>query len=182
VADIFTALTHDHQEVKTMLDQLEQGAGNRADLAERLVMEESRHEAAEEQYFWPAVRDKLADGDTLAEQAIKQENQGKQVLDQIRKISPDNIEFETLITTFIKDAREHIAFEEEQVWPSMRQTLSDEEALELGEKFELAKKLGPTRPHPNTPANPTVLKTAGTAAAMVDKATDALTGRGKNTE
>src|SRR3954462_9836814 len=104
-------------------------------------IEESRHEAAEEQYFWPAVRDKLAAGAELADQAIEQENEGKKVLDQIRKTKPVDPEFGSLIATFIKDAREHIAFEEEQVWPGMRQTLSPEEANELGETFELAEKL-----------------------------------------
>jgi hemerythrin-like domain-containing protein len=192
--DIFTVLTQDHDEVKAMLTELESGAmphpqvadtsaqQHRADLAERLVIEESRHEAAEEEYFWPTVRDKLADGDRLAKTAIEQENEGKQVLDQLRKLSPDNIEFESLVAKFIKAGREHITFEEQQVWPQLRAALSQDEALELGEKFELAKKLGPTRPHPHTPAKPAVLKTAGAAAAMVDKAADAITGRGKNTE
>ncbi|MFL6240253.1 MAG: hemerythrin domain-containing protein [Actinomycetes bacterium] len=192
--DIFSVLTQDHEEVKTMLTTLETGGGShpqiaaeghleqRGDLVEKLIMEESRHEAAEEQYFWPTVRDKLANGDQLATTAIEQENEGKKVLDQLRKTSPDNVEFESLVATFIQAGREHIAFEEQQVWPVLRSALTPDEATALGEQFELAKKLGPTRPHPHTPANATVLKTAGMAAAMVDKAADAITGRGKKNE
>src|SRR4051794_4996760 len=185
MADIWTLLTQDHQEVKGMLTTLESVLAShpqvaddahiqrRRELAETLVMEESRHEAAEEQYFWPAVRDKLANGDALASKAIEQETEGKQVLDQLRKASPNSPEFDEIVTKFIAAGREHIAFEEEQVWPSMQATLSADEATELGEKFELAKKMGPTRPHPHTPGNPAVLKTAGMAAAVADKAADA---------
>lgn len=194
MADIWAVLTQDHQEVKDMLAEMESllashpqvaddaHVQHRAGLAEKLVMEESRHEAAEEQYFWPAVRDKLANGDELAAKAIEQESEGKKVLDRLRKAAPDKHEFDALVTQFIAAGREHIAFEEDQVWPAMRATLSAEEATELGEKFELAKKMGPTRPHPHTPANPAVLKTAGVAAALVDKAADVLTGRGKRSK
>jgi hypothetical protein len=47
----------------------------------------------------------------------------------------------------------------------------------LGEKLERAKKIAPTRPHPDTPPNPTVLKTIGMVAATVDHVRDAFTGR-----
>jgi hypothetical protein len=43
-----------------------------------------------------------------------------------------------------------------------------------------AKKSAPTRPHPHTPASPGVLKTVGAAAAVTDKARDAMTGRGRS--
>ena len=39
-----------------------------------LIIAESQHEAIEEQFFWPAVRDALDDGDELAEQALEQEH------------------------------------------------------------------------------------------------------------
>jgi hemerythrin-like domain-containing protein len=192
MTDIFSALAHDHHEVKGILDRLEAGGAShpqagsetfledRRQLAEQLVIDESQHEAAEEQYFWPVVRDKLANGDTLAEQAIAQETEGKQVLDKLRKLEPGDGEFDTLVREFVTAGREHIAFEEQQVWPELRATLTDEESTALAEKYELAMKMGPTRPHPHTPPKPAVLKTAGVAAAVVDKAVDAVTGRGKD--
>jgi hypothetical protein len=35
------------------------------DVLARLVIEESRHEAAEEMYFWPVVRERLGDETTV---------------------------------------------------------------------------------------------------------------------
>ena len=69
-------------------------------------------------------------------------------------------------------------FEETLVWPGLRTALNSERAAELGTQIAEGKKTAPTRPHPHTPASPGVLKTAGPAAAVADKARDAMTGRG----
>ena len=179
MADVFALLRTDHQEVEGILATLESGGGDHAALAEKLVIEESRHEAAEEMYFWPAVREKVAGGDALAERGIHQESEGKEVLDKLRKCHPTDAEFSQLVAKFAKAGREHIAFEQNEVWPKLEAALTPDERQELGDRYEAAKKAGPTRPHPNTPADPKVLKTAGAAAAVVDKAADAITGRGK---
>ncbi|MBO0771135.1 MAG: hemerythrin domain-containing protein [Actinobacteria bacterium] len=187
---VWQVLSQDHEEVKKMLSELEQGptaaAGaseqdlaRRKALAEQLVIEESRHEAVEEMYFWPAVRDKLPDGDRLADEATRQEQEGKEVLDKLGKLEAGQPEFEQLLGQFTEDGREHIGFEETQVWPGMREALSPQEANELGDKLEQAKKTAPTRPHPRTPPSPAALKGAGPAAAAADRVRDAATGRGE---
>lgn len=181
MADVFAVLMADHLEVKEMLTQLESpgsGGKDRAKLAERLVMEESKHEAVEEMYFWPSVRENVAGGDQLADKALEQEDEGKDVLDQLRKASAGEPEFERLVTVFARAGREHIAYEEEQVWPKLRAVLSPEECEELGDKIEQAKKAAPTRPHPNAPDSPGALKSAGVAAAVTDRVRDAVSGRG----
>ena len=189
MADVFTVLGQDHQEVKRMLAELEKGPTKaigasedqlalRKKMAEELIIEESKHEALEEMYFWPAVRDRLESGSTLADQATGQEQDAKQVLASLDKLGPDDAEFEKLLAKFVVDAREHIEFEESQVWPLMRTALPAETAAELGGKIAGGKKSAPTRPHPHTPPSPGVLKAAGPAAAAADKARDAVTGRG----
>jgi hemerythrin superfamily protein len=192
MTDVFEVLSHDHEEVKQMLAEFETGpaaasaAGAGADqlalrkkMAQRLVIEESKHEAVEEMYFWPVVRERLPDGDQLADHAVAQEQEGKQVLAQLEKTDADDPQFESLLATFIKDGREHIAYEETQVWPKLRSALSAAEASELGDKLQEAKKTAPTRPHPSTPPSPGMLKAAGPVAAAADKARDAMTGRGE---
>jgi hypothetical protein len=184
----FDILSKDHEEVKQMLTELEIGptAASGADpdrlalrkkMVQQLVIEESKHEAAEEMYFWPMVRERLSDGGELANRALTQEQEGKEVLDQLDKLEAGSDEFEGLLAEFTSAGRAHIAFEETQVWPGLRTALNVEEADDLGRKLEQAKKTAPTRPHPKTPASPGVLKTAGTAAAAADRIRDAATGR-----
>jgi hemerythrin superfamily protein len=151
----------------------------RKKMAEQLVIEESRHEAVEEMYFWPAVREKLPKGEELAGHAARQEQEGKRILDKLDKHQAGDPEFEQLLGQFIKDGREHIGYEEDEVWPSLRSVLSRDEAQQLGEKLEQAKKTAPTRPHPHTPPSPGALKGAGPAAAAADRLRDAATGRGE---
>jgi hemerythrin superfamily protein len=190
MSDVFEVLSADHAEVKLLLTALEQSPGQseaaapavldaRGQVVQRLVMDSSAHEAAEEQYFWPAVRRQVPEGDKLANEAISQESEAKEVLDKLDKLAPTDREFDELIAKFIPAAREHIAFEEEQVWPQFRELLSPDQAAELGARVAKAKEHGPTRPHPRTPANPAVLKTAGSVAALIDQLRDAVSGRGK---
>ena len=63
------------------------------------------------------------------------------------------------------------------MWPRFESALSREDRGELGEKLEQARKIAPTRPHPDTPANPTVQKTAGVGAAFIDRVRDTPGGR-----
>ncbi|HET9969522.1 MAG TPA: hemerythrin domain-containing protein [Streptosporangiaceae bacterium] len=189
MTDVFTVLAQDHQEVKAMLAELEQGPTKatgatkdqlalRKKMTEQLIIEESKHEALEEMYFWPAVRDHLEAGNTLADEATGQEQDAKQVLASLDKLGSGEAEFEQLLGKFIVDARQHIEFEESQVWPLMRTALPAETSAELGTKIAEGKKTAPTRPHPHTPPSPGALKTAGPVAAAADKARDAVTGRG----
>jgi hemerythrin-like domain-containing protein len=189
MADVFTVLGQDHQEVQAMLAELEKGPTRasgasedqlalRKKMTETLIIEESKHEALEEMYFWPAVREHLSAGDTLADEATTQEQEAKHVLAELDKLDASDTRFEELLGTFVAAAREHIAFEENQVWPGMRSVLSAQVAGELGTKIAEGKKTAPTRPHPHTPASPSVLKTAGPAVAAADKARDAASGRG----
>jgi hemerythrin-like domain-containing protein len=188
MTDAITVLRKDHDEVKRMLAELERGpvAATGADknqlqlrknMTEQLIIEESKHEAVEEEYFWPAVRKHVADGDRLADKAVGQEQEAKHVLDRLDKLDPGAPEFEALLQQFTKAGREHIEFEETQVWPSLQATLSAQEMADLGTQLEQGKKIAPTRPHPNIPPVPGVLKAAGPATAAADRLRDAATGR-----
>jgi hemerythrin-like domain-containing protein len=189
MADVFEVLGADHADVKGMLTVLQESPGHhqasdaiqaaRQDVADYLVMDSSRHEAAEEQYFWPAVRDRVSNGPALADKAISQEQRAKEILARLDKLDSRDEEFDRLLAEFIPAARQHIAFEETQVWPNLRQALSPDEAQDLGAKIQAAEEKGPTRPHPHTPPSPGVLKAAGPAVAVIDRLRDAMSGRGR---
>jgi hemerythrin-like domain-containing protein len=193
MADVFTVLANDHTEVKQMLTDLEGGSANvseastaseeglraRKKMVDRLITEESKHEAVEEEYFWPAVRELVPDGDRLADHAVEQEQSAKKVLNDLLKLDAGDARFEELLANLVTDGRAHIAYEETTVWPALRKVLSAERAERLGEKLEQGKKRAPTRPHPHTPPKPGVLKAAGPAVAAADKVRDKIAGRGR---
>ena len=118
MADVFEVLRADHEEVKLLLIALEESPGRsegadeavleaRGEVVQRLVMDSSAHEAAEERYFWPAVRQRVPKGDKFANEAISQESEAKEVLDKLEKLAPADPEFDELIAKFIPAAAEH---------------------------------------------------------------------------
>lgn len=189
MADVFTVLAADHAEVKALLTELENGPSKatganqiQLDLRKRLtyvlIIEESRHEAVEEMYFWPAVREHHPAENTLADEATAQEQQAKHVLAELEKLEADDARFEALLGTFIRVARDHIEFEETEVWPGLHAVLPAEAAEELGRKIADGKKTAPNRPYPNPLPSPGVQKAAGPAVVATGKARDAVTRRG----
>lgn len=188
--DVFEVLKKDHDEVKAMLAQLEEGPKARSgatgeQLAFRkqsldaVIIEESRHEAAEQQYFWPAVRQLGPEGQRVAELGLEQETQAEQALDGLDKLQPGDEGFEERLNQFTGAARAHITYEEAHAWPLLRAAITADEARSLGEQITKAKTLAPTRPHPHVPPQPGAVKSAGPLAGVADKLRDMATGRGR---
>jgi hemerythrin-like domain-containing protein len=150
MADAFSVLRRDHEKVERALAALEDGpnAGSGADqgellarrkLTQQLIIDEAGHEAIEEQHFWPVVRDRMPGGGELADEAVGQEQDARQVLDQLDKLEAWDDGFEKLLREFISAARDHVAFEETKVWPGLREALSTDEISDLAEQLMKAK-------------------------------------------
>jgi hypothetical protein len=144
-------------------------------MVNNLIIAESQHEAIEEQFFWPAVRAAIGDG--VADKAIEQEQAGKKLLQRLEDGKPGEPDYHDALQEFVKAGREHIAYEQDVVWPMVEAAIGREDLEKIGEKLATAKKIAPTRPHPDTPPNPSVLKTVGMGGAVVDHVRDAITGR-----
>ena len=177
MTDALELLRHDHDEVRRLLAALERPSAEAADaaLVAQLAVVESGHEAVEERYFWPLVRRRVQNGPRLADEAVSQEQEAKRVLDLLEK-HPDP----ALLRRFIALGRAHIEFEEARVWPGVRLALSEQELGDLGAQLEQGKRLAPTRPHPNMPCTPEVLKVAAPIAGAADRIRDALAGRNRD--
>ena len=57
------------------------------------------------------------------------------MLAELDKMDAGDRQFERLLAGFTADARAHIAFEEGQAWPVLREGISAERAREIGEKL-----------------------------------------------
>jgi Hemerythrin HHE cation binding domain len=184
--DAIELLRRDHDQISRLLAELAaspvgtipaDGDDPRGVTVERLVICTSRHEAIEEQYFWPVVRRRVRDGAQLADEAVSQELQVKRVLDLLDGLDPAEGEFELLLRQLVSICHAHLDFEESRVWPRVRLALSEQELAELGTQLWRGRKLAPTRPHPHVPPDPEVQRLAGRIAGATDRIRDALTGR-----
>jgi Hemerythrin HHE cation binding domain len=162
VPDVFEVLSADHRQLQRLLSELDVGPDRatdlpdpeqhiRARLSATLISEAARHEAVEHQYFWPAVRDRLRDGDELSAHATAHEAAAVEALARLDQLSPGDPDFENLLAKLTPATVEHIGFEEDHVWPLLHVALSAADAEQLGEMLIDGKKTAPTRPYPRAP-------------------------------
>ena len=180
--DAIAVLKADHQTVNDLFVKFE-AAGPRArktkqTLVAKMIHELSTHAAIEEQLFYPAVRQEVPDlnGDVL--EAIEEHHIVKWTLSELEDLAPDAENYDAKVTVLIESVRHHVKEEEREVFPKVRKAFSRSALEDLGEALTAAKKVAPTRPHPRSPSTPPGNLVAGTVAGVVDRAKDAVLGRG----
>jgi hemerythrin-like domain-containing protein len=179
MTDLVDAVLADHRALGHLLDDVAASgdARNRRALAEQAIAELARHWAAEAQVLYPAVRRVLPNGEDVAGHGLASHAGGEQVMKRIQQADATTPEFDELVNQLVDDVREHLRSEEAEVLPGLRAACSAEELVELGRKFELSKKVAPTRPHPAAPDTPPVNRVTGPGIALVDQVRDAITRR-----
>ncbi|WNM32408.1 hemerythrin domain-containing protein [Streptomyces sp. Li-HN-5-11] len=180
--DVIQELTTDHREVEEIFAQIEAlptGDKRRKDLADQATIELIRHSVAEEMHLYPAVRQYLPDGDAIADREIQDHSEAERTMKDLEGCRADDPQFDQLIGRLMREIREHVTDEEQNLFPQLRQAAAPEDLEQLGEKVRTAKKTAPTRPHPAAPDKPPANKLLAPGAGMVDRIRDALSGRGK---
>ncbi|MER7775834.1 hemerythrin domain-containing protein [Streptomyces sp. NPDC096191] len=181
--DVTTELTTDHREVEELFGKIEAlppGDEQRKKYADQAVIELVRHSVAEEAYLYPALREFLPDGDTIADKEIEDHAEAERTMKALEGVDAGDAEFDRLIGELMTEIRSHVRDEEENLFPRLRSVTSEDELMKLGDKVRQAKKTAPTRPHPSAPDTPPANKLLAPGAGMVDRIRDALTGRGKD--
>ncbi len=173
--DAIQLLTTDHTEVEQMFTQVETlpEGDTRDETVAAIIRELSIHAAIEEQVLYPAMRKALPDGETLVQEAIDEHQQVKETLAAIERADTP-ADRGPLLVQLIGNVRHHVDEEETELFPKLRASIGSDELQDMGSKLAAAKKMAPTHPHPNAPNTPPGNIVGGAAAAVLDKARDAL--------
>ncbi|GAC1540092.1 MAG: hypothetical protein NVS3B10_04770 [Polyangiales bacterium] len=177
-----TLLKQDHKTVEALFKQFETGkktGAQKKKIVEQIIRELSVHAAIEEQVFYPAVRKavKKAEDDVL--EALEEHHIVKWTLSELSKMTPSDERYDAKVTVLTEAVRHHVKEEEQELFPEVRKKMDAKMLNALGAVMEKAKKVVPTRPHPRAPDSPPGNLLAGIGAALVDKARDALSGKGR---
>lgn len=184
MADVIEILTHDHREVEDMFKELESLRGATSDeqrerkkaLTEQATIELVRHSVAEEVLVYPKVEKQVSKED--AEHARKEHAEAEETMHKLGKLDPEDPQFDDELDVLMKEIRHHIEDEEGEMFAHMRQAMSEDELVKLGERVEAFKKVAPTHPHPHVPNEALPRALAGGPAALFDRMRDLATGRG----
>ena len=182
--DVIEILTADHREVEAMFTELETLMQTRSDtddelrrdLADQITIELVRHAVAEEVAVYPEVKRKV--GEEEAERAKREHAEAERTMKRLESLDADDAGFEQEIRKLMSEIRQHVAEEEGEMFPRMRQIMTPDELTELGKRVEKIKAIAPTRPHPSVPNDPIKRLAVGPVVGLFDRLRDLASGRG----
>jgi hemerythrin-like domain-containing protein len=177
--DVVDILTKDHHDVIDLIQQIKSSSSGqeRRDKTDVVIAELVRHSVAEEMYVYPVMESDLPDGKESVEHDTAEHKELEREMATLEDLKGDADGFLEAIGKLEATLRDHVNDEEQDQFPALRQHLSADQLVKMGEQVQKAKKLAPTRPHPNAPNNQFFHKLAGPGVGMIDRLRDRLYGR-----
>jgi hemerythrin superfamily protein len=175
--DVVSFLKEQHVQIKQLFGLVSSTHGTERENAfyalRRLL---AVHETAEEEIVHPAARRSIANGESVVDALLNQENEAKKVLSELEDLNVDSPEFETKFTMLERSVLVHANSEETQEFVQLASVLDPDRLESMRKAAEFAEKVAPTRPHPGV-ESATANVLAGPFASMMDRARDAFSSK-----
>lgn len=132
--DALAILEADHANVKALFEQYEQ-LGERAHatkkkLATRICLALTQHATAEEELFYPAVRDAIAECADQVDEAVVEHGSAKELIAQILAMEEGEQLYDATVKVLSEMIAHHVSEEEGEIFPKVRD--SDLDLVALG--------------------------------------------------
>jgi hemerythrin superfamily protein len=129
--DAIALLKADHKEVKTMVGQFNssRSESKKAQLAEQICAALEVHAEIEEEIFYPAAREALKKDGDLIDEAEVEHTSVKELIAKIKGGSPGDDLWEAQVKVLGEYVNHHVKEEEGEMFPKVRKTKLDLEAL-----------------------------------------------------
>jgi hemerythrin superfamily protein len=175
--DIVSLLQADHEAAKALLARFDGLApADREAYFCEVVHELVRHEVAEEMVVYPLIRKDAPDGAREVEPRLEEQAQAEEELAKLEKLDSTSPEFAAKFEKLRSAVLEHASAEEQHIFPLLKALERPDVRQELGGRYETAKSMAPTHPHPHAPDTPPGNVILGPIAAVFDRVRDALKG------
>jgi hemerythrin-like domain-containing protein len=140
--DALKLLKQDHDEVKSMLSDLE-GTTERAEKTRteglaKLKGELEIHEAIEEEIFYPALKEHPKTKD-LALEGYEEHHVVDMVMAEIEGVEPSDETWMAKFTVMKENLEHHIEEEEGEMFPQAEKVFDDDELASLGDRMQARK-------------------------------------------
>ncbi|OBH61501.1 hemerythrin domain-containing protein [Mycobacterium sp. E2479] len=176
--DVVDFLVSQHEQIKAMFVETLAASGKaREDAFVELRRLLAVHETAEEEIVHPRAKRKIPNGAAVVDKRLHEEHEAKTVLQKLEKLDVASEEFTRELTKLRDAVVEHAEHEEIDEFAKLGEELSSEELERMGRAAKLAEAAAPTRPHAGVESQVANLA-AGPFAAMLDRARDAIIGKG----
>lgn len=156
--DAVALLQRQHDAIREKFDRFEalsaRPSQRKQDLVREIVTDLVKHAEIEEQVFYPAVRDAIESGDSQVDQSLEEHHVAELLLAELDHLTPDADRYDAKVRVLMDDVREHMAEEEAEVFPAVREAIDEERRRDMGRAMVDLWQMAPTRPHPASPDTP----------------------------
>jgi hemerythrin superfamily protein len=152
--DAITLLTEDHKKVKKLFaefEKLAKGDGSdkaKAEVVRQICTELTIHTQAEEEIFYPSVRDAIKDDDLMNEAEVEHTG-AKDLIAQLESMTPTHNLYDATVTVLGESIDHHVKEEEKEMFLKAKKAKVDTAALGaalIQRKHELLAKRGEDEP------------------------------------
>lgn len=138
--DVLAILQDDHKRVQKLFRQFEKADREDGEalreIAEQACADLELHAALEEEIFYPALRDAIDAGELeLMEEAGIEHDTAKQLIAQLRELSPGQPKYAATFTVLSEYVKHHVEEEESQIFKHAKRAKLDLQAL--GEQMQV---------------------------------------------
>jgi hemerythrin superfamily protein len=133
-------LKQDHQAVKDLFDQIDdaEDGKQRKKLFDQIDTQLNIHAHIEETVFYPEMQkiDELKD---MVEEALEEHQEVKTLLEEIEGLDPEGEQFSASVEELMENVEHHVAEEEDEMFPKVRERCDQATLDRLGDQLESAK-------------------------------------------
>jgi hemerythrin superfamily protein len=133
-------LIEDHQRVKQLFEQAQQIRDNqqKKELFDQIDMELAIHAEIEETIFYPALEEHNELKDMVRE-ARREHEEVEQLLLEIEDLATEDTDFTSQLAELEESVEHHVAEEEGEMFPKVREIFDNDTLERLGKDLESAK-------------------------------------------
>lgn len=138
-SDILSLIEADHRKVEQLLQEAATAKGKKIyDFFNQIYTELNLHARAEEMSLYPAMRE-FEETEQYIEAAEAEHEEAEVLLERLKNMEPGNAAFQELMGELKAAVQHHVQEEEREIFAAVRAVMDEEDLLELGEEFQLAK-------------------------------------------
>jgi hemerythrin superfamily protein len=165
----------DHVELDRLLRKLDGTVGvDQEAVLQRVFRLVFSHAFAEETVLWPVLRRALPDGEALTLRVEQEHQEVNELVSALEADGPGDPRRAERLARLVEVLREDVRDEEDLLFPRLQEALTHEELRALGRRWEVLRRISPTRAHPTVSRRPPGNALSGLPLSLLDRSRDVV--------
>ena len=165
----------DHVQLDRLLHELDGTTGRAQEEVltriDRLVFS---HAFAEEAVLWPVVRRVLPDGEELTLRIEEEHQEVNELVSELETLGHDDPRRAQRLSRLVEVLNEDVRDEEDVLFPRLQERLDPHELRALGRRWDVVRRISPTRPHPTVSRRPPGNALSALPLSVLDRSRDVV--------